>query len=324
MLLKYRAQAPEIQEGVAFFGRAGAAVLKSVKRLAIDPLVIYGTNCVKCADAQPGRGRRRCPPWLLARSPSPSPRSSSRWATKWSKRSTISRFRSPSRSTPRAWARSSISPPRRGTRRPDLDACLNDEESKRRFWQAFKALGRGTTRCPRTSPRRRVVRLDRLGRSSTGPRRCRPWPVRRPRRPAARGSAASPSPPASTTSGRCIGTTAVGLVLAVGGTLADLPTAAGLGKILAAGRARHALHPLLDRAWHVAVVALLVMGVDTYSVFAGPTKQLLEQGDDVISTSSRCRSPRRACTARPASASPTSCSWACSAARPCTGGCGRG
>ena len=42
--------------------------------------------------------------------------------------------------------------------------------------------------------------------------------------------------------------------------------------------------PLLDRAWHVAVVALLVIGVDTYSVFAGPTKQLLEQGDDVIST----------------------------------------
>ena len=24
---------------------------------------------------------------------------------------------------------------------PDLDACLNDEESKRRFWQAFRALG---------------------------------------------------------------------------------------------------------------------------------------------------------------------------------------
>ena len=81
-----------------------------------------------------------------------------------------------------------------------------------------------------------------------------------------------------------IGTTAVGLALAVGGTLADLPTAAGLGKILAAGALGMLFIPLLDRAWHVAVVALLVIGVDTYSVFAGPTKQLLEQGDDVIST----------------------------------------
>jgi hypothetical protein len=81
-----------------------------------------------------------------------------------------------------------------------------------------------------------------------------------------------------------VGTTAIGLVLAVGGTIADLPTAAGLGKILAAGALGMLFIPLLDRAWHVAVVALLVIGVDTYSVFAGPTKQLLESGDDVIST----------------------------------------
>ena len=80
-----------------------------------------------------------------------------------------------------------------------------------------------------------------------------------------------------------VGTTAIGLVLAVGGTIADLPTAAGLGKILAAGALGMLFIPLLDRAWHVAVVALLVIGVDTYSVFAGPTKQLLESGDDVIS-----------------------------------------
>ena len=81
-----------------------------------------------------------------------------------------------------------------------------------------------------------------------------------------------------------IGTTVVGLALAVGGTLADLPTAAGLGKMLAAGALGMLFIPLLERAWHVAVVALLVIAVDTYSVFAGPTKQLLESGDDVVST----------------------------------------
>lgn len=82
-----------------------------------------------------------------------------------------------------------------------------------------------------------------------------------------------------------VGTTAIGLVLAVGGTLADLPTPAGLGKMLAAGALGMLFIPLLDRAWHVAVVALLVIAVDTYSVFAGPTKQLLESGADAVSTS---------------------------------------
>ena len=41
-LLKYRPTAAEIQEGVAFFGRAGQAVLKSIERLRIDPLKLYG------------------------------------------------------------------------------------------------------------------------------------------------------------------------------------------------------------------------------------------------------------------------------------------
>jgi uracil-DNA glycosylase family 4 len=39
---------PEIEEGVAFYGRAGAALMKAFKRLAIDPLAVYGTLCVKC------------------------------------------------------------------------------------------------------------------------------------------------------------------------------------------------------------------------------------------------------------------------------------
>src|SRR6266516_7193817 len=46
-LLKHAPQPSEIQEGVAFFGRAGQAVLKSLQRLGIDPLAVYGTNCLK-------------------------------------------------------------------------------------------------------------------------------------------------------------------------------------------------------------------------------------------------------------------------------------
>ena len=48
MLLKYSALPSEIEEGVAFYGRAGGALMKSLKRLSIDPLAVYGTLCVKC------------------------------------------------------------------------------------------------------------------------------------------------------------------------------------------------------------------------------------------------------------------------------------
>src|ERR671932_1882018 len=47
-LLKYAPTHAEIEEGVAFYGRAGTAIMKSLKRLAIDPLLVYGTLCVKC------------------------------------------------------------------------------------------------------------------------------------------------------------------------------------------------------------------------------------------------------------------------------------
>lgn len=48
MLLKHSPLPSEIEEGVAFYGRAGGAIMKSLKRLSIDPLAVYGTLCVKC------------------------------------------------------------------------------------------------------------------------------------------------------------------------------------------------------------------------------------------------------------------------------------
>ena len=40
-LLKFAAS--EVEEGVAFYGRSGTALMKSLKRLGIDPLAVYGT-----------------------------------------------------------------------------------------------------------------------------------------------------------------------------------------------------------------------------------------------------------------------------------------
>ena len=56
-LLKYRPAHSEIAEGVAFFGRSGQALLKSLQRLAVDPLAVYGTNCLKFGTEDPAVAR---------------------------------------------------------------------------------------------------------------------------------------------------------------------------------------------------------------------------------------------------------------------------
>jgi uracil-DNA glycosylase len=59
-LLKYRPQPAEVQEGVAFFGRAGQALRKSLDRLNVDPLAVYGTNALKFAAGS----EEECRPFL--------------------------------------------------------------------------------------------------------------------------------------------------------------------------------------------------------------------------------------------------------------------
>ena len=59
-LLKYSPSAAEVEEGVAFYGRAGNALMKAFKRLGIDPLAVYGTLCVKCPVADPSLASGEC------------------------------------------------------------------------------------------------------------------------------------------------------------------------------------------------------------------------------------------------------------------------
>ena len=59
-LLKYAAKPAEVEEGVAFYGRTGNALMKSLKRLQIDPLAVYGTLCVKCPVADPEMADPSC------------------------------------------------------------------------------------------------------------------------------------------------------------------------------------------------------------------------------------------------------------------------
>ena len=59
-MVKHAPAVAEIEEGVAFYGRAGNALMKSFKRLGIDPLVVYGTLCVKCPIAEPDLAAEEC------------------------------------------------------------------------------------------------------------------------------------------------------------------------------------------------------------------------------------------------------------------------
>jgi uracil-DNA glycosylase family 4 len=59
-LLKFGPQAQELQEGVAFHGRAGNALIKSLQRLHVDPTEIFGTNCLPFAGADEDKARE----WL--------------------------------------------------------------------------------------------------------------------------------------------------------------------------------------------------------------------------------------------------------------------
>src|SRR6185436_10621226 len=60
MLLKYAPAASEIEEGVAFYGRSGSALMKSFKRLGIDPLGVYGTLCIKCPVPDTDQAAEEC------------------------------------------------------------------------------------------------------------------------------------------------------------------------------------------------------------------------------------------------------------------------
>ena len=60
VLLKMGPTPAEVEEGVAFYGRAGTAIMKSLRRLDIDPLLVYGTLCVKCPVADTALAAPEC------------------------------------------------------------------------------------------------------------------------------------------------------------------------------------------------------------------------------------------------------------------------
>ena len=137
-LLKFTPQPAEIQEGVAFFGRAGQAILKSLQRLHVDPLAVYGTNCLKFGTEDPAdaavwltRELQIVQPKLVVVMGARSVSFVNELAFPLSEQIDGDEEGALQHFTPTVLALVT----------PDVDESLDDGPSKTRFWKAFKALG---------------------------------------------------------------------------------------------------------------------------------------------------------------------------------------
>ena len=137
-LLKHRPQPSEVQEGVAFFGRSGQAILKSLQRLRVDPMAVYGTNCVKLAegaDDQEARG------WLTRELHIVQPKLVVVMGE--DARTFLNDLEFPLGQPvePELGELQRFTPTVEALSVPDIDASLDEAPTKTAFWNAFKALG---------------------------------------------------------------------------------------------------------------------------------------------------------------------------------------
>jgi uracil-DNA glycosylase len=141
MLVKWSASLAERQEGVAFFGRAGTAILKSVQRLGIDPLMLYGTLCVKCTHLEAAEAARLCPAWLAQELQIVQPKLVVPMGEAVVETLNGLGFplSEPLRADPGVVQR--WTPTIDALYVPDIDASLDEQSAKRAFWEAFRAIG---------------------------------------------------------------------------------------------------------------------------------------------------------------------------------------
>jgi uracil-DNA glycosylase family 4 len=136
-LLKYGPQAAEIHEGVAFFGRTGQAILKSIQRLHVDPMAIYGTNCLKYEGADEEEGQR----WLARELHVVQPKVVVVMGQDALACLNAVRFPLATEIEDRPGVLQRFTPTVEALVTPDIDASLDEQATKRAFWDAFKAIG---------------------------------------------------------------------------------------------------------------------------------------------------------------------------------------
>lgn len=140
-LLKFQPRYLEVTEGVSFYGRSGTAVLKSMERLGVNPLVVYGTNMVKCHWVDLEEGEKNCACYWLEEFHITQPR-----LIVVMGRETLSVVNAERLAGMKelAWdpgALQDFTPFCKALVTPDIDECLDDDQAKAEFWRAFRSVG---------------------------------------------------------------------------------------------------------------------------------------------------------------------------------------
>jgi len=143
-LLKFEPRASELQEGVAFYGRAGNALLKSLQRLRVDPLAVYGTNALKFADGDEDESR----PFLLRELHIVQPKLVVVMGERALTFLNSVSFPLAREVKPVEGELQKFTPTVDALFTPDIDDSLDEQPDKTRFWNAFKLLGEWWTSLP--------------------------------------------------------------------------------------------------------------------------------------------------------------------------------
>jgi uracil-DNA glycosylase family 4 len=141
MLLKYAPLPSETEEGVAFYGRAGSALMKSLKRLQIDPLAVYGTLCAKCPLSDPALADPACIARVVQEIAIVQPKmivvmGAEALGALGEMQIPLARAL-----TERMGVVQQLTPMIDALYVPDIDSSLDEEQAKREFWSAFRVLG---------------------------------------------------------------------------------------------------------------------------------------------------------------------------------------
>jgi uracil-DNA glycosylase len=140
-LVKHSARPSEVEEGVAFYGRTGNALMKSLKRLSIDPLAVYGTLCVKCPVADPDMADPGCVGRLAEELAIVSPKIVVVMGA--DALGVVNDLDVPLRRDlrPVGGELQRLTPTIEALYVPNIDDALDEEGAKREFWSAFRVLG---------------------------------------------------------------------------------------------------------------------------------------------------------------------------------------
>ena len=141
VLLKYSPLPSEVEEGVAFYGRSGTAIMKSLQRLDIDPLVVYGTLCVKCPVLDTALAAPECLSRLVEELAIVQPKLVVVMGQE--ALDVVNELALPLARTldPAIGEVQALTPSIEALYVPNIDDSLDEEGAKRAFWRAFRRVG---------------------------------------------------------------------------------------------------------------------------------------------------------------------------------------